>query len=399
MYSYAKLKVAAAKPVINIIHKPVPVTYIGPDRALQIPELLQMHGAGRVLVMTDKSLMSLGLLSPILNRLQEAGLYSVVFDEITPDPTFATVSAGMAVCKANTCDSIVAVGGGSVLDTAKAVSVSCANHTDAQSLVGKFKVKKKGITLIAVPTTAGTGSEATMAAVISDPKTHLKATIVDAKIVPAIAVLDPKLTVGLPPHITAATAMDALTHAVEAYVSGYATDETKEYSSVCIKLIYENLLQVYKTPADIEAREALLVASFYGGMAFTRTYVGYVHAFAHNIGGKFGVPHGLANAVLLPHVMRSYLPECTEAFAQLARLTGTATADQPAGEAARLFVDSLEQLNREVGISPMLDQFPRSQVEEIRRLAFQECHGTYPVPRYLTAKEADDILEKIARGN
>lgn len=396
IYTTAKLQVSLIKPVIALVSKPIPVLFTGAGKILEVPALLKLNGVTRALIVTDKSLVSLGLLAPFLARMEESGVRYVVYDDIQPDPTYTTASNGLALCKENKCDGIVAVGGGSVLDTAKAISVATTNGKLPQALAGQFKVKKPGLTLIAVPTTAGTGSEATLAAVLSDPVTHRKSTIVDPKIVPGIAVLDPALTVGLPPHITAATAMDALTHAVEAYVSGYATDETRGYSRICIKLIYENLMQVCKTPADLAAREALLLASFYGGMAFTRTYVGYVHAFAHNVGGKCGIPHGLANAVLLPPVMRSYLPECTEQFAELAKMLGLASKESPE-VAANRFVESLEQMNRAVGIPQILEKFPVSRVEEMRKLAFKECHGTYPVPKYLTAAKADEILSGIAK--
>lgn len=391
IYTTAKIKVNLIKPVIALVSKPVPVLFMGTGKILEVPALLKLSGITRALIVTDKSLVSLGLLAPLLARMEESGVQYVVYDDIQPDPTYTTANNGLALCQKNKCDGVVAVGGGSVLDTAKAISVSATNGKPPQALAGQFKVKKPGLTLIAVPTTAGTGSEATLAAVLSDSVTHSKSTIVDPKIVPAIAVLDPALTVGLPPHITAATAMDALTHAIEAYVSGYATPQSRYYSEISIRLIYQNLEQVYKCPTDIAGRENLLLASFYGGLAFTRTYVGYVHAFAHNIGGKYGIAHGLANAVLLPQVMRVYLPHCQEEFSKLAKIVGLSDAAS--------FVESLVHMGKAVGIPSTLEKFPASAIEEIRKAAFAECHGTYPVPYYLTARQADELLLTVANKN
>lgn len=381
-----------------MVAKPVPVLFTGAGKILEVPALLKLSGVTRTLVVTDKSLVALGLLAPLFARMEEAGMEYIVYDDVQPDPTFTTANNGLALCKKYRCNGIVAVGGGSVLDTAKAISVAMTNGKPPQALAGQFKVKKRGLVFIAVPTTAGTGSEATMAAVISDPVTHLKAMIVDKKVVPDIALLDPALTIGLPPHITAATAMDALTHAIEAYLSGFASPESTHYAEISIRMLYQNLERVYANPTDIEGRENLLVASFYAGLAFTRTFVGYVHAFAHQIGGKFGIAHGLANAVLLPHVMRSYMPECTKQFAQLARIAGLAE-NQPDKEAAELFLKSLERLNKAIGIPQTLEKFPMAAVPEMRRLAFKECHGTYPVPKYFTAAQADAILKRIAKKN
>lgn len=399
MYSFSKLKIAVSKPIILALPKPIPVAFIGAGKVLQIPELLQMQGVTRALIVTDKSLVALGLLAPLLARMDESRISYFVYDDIQPDPTYTTADNGLALCQKNKCNGIVAVGGGSVLDTAKAISVAAANGKPPRALAGQLKVKKPGVLLIAVPTTAGTGSEATLAAVLSDPDTHSKSTIVDPKIVPSIAVLDSALTVGLPKHITAATAMDALTHAVEAYVSGYATAQSRHFSEISIRLIYQNLEHVYQNPTDLQGRENLLLASFYGGLAFTRTYVGYVHAFAHNIGGKYGIPHGLANAVLLPHIMQLYLPTCEKDFAALARIVGVADEKETDAKNAQRFVQSLFDLNKAVAIPLVLEKFPVSAVTQMREAAFHECHGTYPVPYYLTTEQADELLKQVANQN
>lgn len=403
MYLFAKAKVAVMKPITALAQKPVPVLFLGAGRALYAADLLHAAGLRKPLFVTGPSLRKLGLPNPLLDLLLARGFAPVVYSDIPSDPTYTVVENGLAICRENACDCIIAFGGGSVLDTAKAIAAAYADKKPPQAFKGMLKVRHMPVPFLAIPTTAGTGSEATLVAVISDPQTHRKTTMIDPKLVPQMAILDASLTVGLPAHITAFTAIDALTHAVEAYVSTYANEETRRYSRLSVKLIYENLERVYRNPADLQGREALLLASFYAGLAFTRTYVGYVHAFAHSIGGQCGVPHGLANAVLLPHVMRAYLPTCTRAFSELADAAGLCLDDAGWGEAARAerFLRSLADLNRAVDIPARLDAFPAERVTQTRTEAFAECHGAYPVPRYFTVAEAETLLQAVcaADGN
>ncbi|MEG0020392.1 MAG: iron-containing alcohol dehydrogenase, partial [Oscillospiraceae bacterium] len=238
----------------------MPVCYIGAGKVKKVADILEMNSIKSVIVVTDKSLMKLGLLDGMLNEIKSKDISIFIYDGVVPDPTYTIASEALDVCAKNQCQAIVAFGGGSVIDTAKAVAAAYPNHKAPHELEGLFKVRERIMPFIAVPTTAGTGSEATFAAVISDPATHKKSTIVDPKIVPMCAILDPEITVGLPPHITAHTAMDALTHAVEAYISRYANSETNQYAEIAVKLIYENLERVYNNPSDIKGREALLVA-------------------------------------------------------------------------------------------------------------------------------------------
>lgn len=394
MYTTAKMMVALKKIPTMLMEKPTPITYIGPGKVLEMPGILEHYGIRNVLVVTDKSLMSLGLPGPMLDLIREYGIAVSVYDDVQPDPTYDTVKGGLEICSKNQCDGIIAFGGGSVLDTSKVIAAAYTNHCQPEALKGLAKVKVVRLPLIAVPTTAGTGSETTIAAVISNPQTHSKTVIIDGKVVPDVAVLDASITAGLPPHITAATAMDALTHAVEAYVSRYATSKTKRMSKAAVRLIYKNLIHVYENPGDLKAREELLVASFYAGMAFTTTYVGYVHAFAHNYGGKFGIPHGLANAVILPHIMEFYLPACKKEFAELARVVKLKGDSEEA--LAKAFVDSLWKMNKDLNIPERLEKFPKSAVEDICREGMRECHGTYPVPVYLPREKAVGILKAIS---
>lgn len=395
MYTISKIKIAAAKPIFGLVQKPTPMCYIGAGKVKKAAALLHMNHVQRVLIVTDSSLKKLGLLDPMLAEIRDSGIEIFLYDQVKPDPTFDITDAALKICEENRCQAVLAFGGGSVIDTAKVVSVSYTNQKSPRQLEGLLKVKKVGLPFIVVPTTAGTGSETTIAAVISDPATHKKTTIVDPKIVPMAAILDPELTAGLPVSITAQTAMDALTHALEAYVGTYATEETDRYAIASIGLIYENLEKILENPADLEAREALLVASFLGGMAFTRTYVGYVHAFAHNLGGRFGIPHGLANAVLLPHVMEKYLPVCAKRFGVLSDRFGLCDGKKTEIEKGRAFVDSIFRLNDTMSIPKRLEKFPQNAVDDMVQAAFGECHGTYPVPCYFTKAEAKNILFQV----
>ena len=390
---FGQISVALKKPFVKIIEKPNPVLYLGTGKAQKVGALMTGCAVNKVMVLTDHFLHTSGLLTPIFESLQTAGVSYVVFDAVRPDPTFDVVDEA---CKMYTdCEAIIAVGGGSVMDTAKAVGASVANNKPAIRMAGLLKVKKRLPFLVAVPTTAGTGSETTVAAVISDPKTHAKKQILSPKIVPQVAILDPTLTTGLPPAPTAYTALDALTHALEAYTAGYADVQTDRYATSAIKLIYENVNAALQSPKDLAVREALQEAAFYAGMAFTRTYVGYVHAFAHTIGGRFGVPHGLATAVLLPHVMQFYQDTCKSRFAELADLLGICDKNDTTVAKAQKMVQSLFALNESLQVPQYFEKFPKKEIELVIAAAFRECHGVYPVPKYYTHQQARELMQKV----
>lgn len=394
MYFFSKLKVGVMKPIVRLTPKPTPITFIGSGQLKKIPVLLTMCKAKKVFVMTDAFLNKSGMLTDMLKAIRGAGMEVILFDGVLPDPSFAIVEEAQQRCE--DCNAVVAVGGGSVIDAAKAVAAAVANKTTPQRLVGLLKVRRPTLPFIAVPTTAGTGSETTVAAIISDPVTHQKKQILSPKIVPFAAVLDPDLTVQLPQNLTAYTTMDALTHGLEAYLSGYGTKETDALAKMAVKVIFENLPLARRDPANTEIREALLVASFMAGMAFTQTYVGYVHAFAHTIGGRFGVSHGLANAILLPHVMKLYLPTCTERFAELADFVGMEISGHTREEKATGFVDGIFALNSMCDIPKRFDSFPKKEIDDVIKKSFKECHGTYPVPVYMSKSQAAELLEKVS---
>ncbi len=262
---------------------------------------------------------------------------------------------------------------------------------------GLLKVGRKPATVFAVPTTAGTGSETTIAAVITDPSTHEKYAINDPKLLPPYAVLDPELTVGLPPHITSTTGMDALTHAVEAYVGRSNTKNTIEKAEKAVALIYANLETAYKDGKNVGARANMLLASYYAGIAFTRAYVGYVHAIAHNLGGLYGLPHGLANAVILPYVLDYFGESAHAPLARLADIAGVSSAGQSVTEKAEAFVASIRGLNRRMAIPEGFEQIREEDIPLIVERAFREAHPLYPVPRIMSRAECEALVRRLMR--
>ena len=265
-----------------------------------------------------------------------------------------------------------------------------------QRLIGMLKVSKPMLPLFVIPTTAGTGSEVTVAAVVTDPVAHVKAAVIDPKLVPAAAALDPLLTTGMPKSITAATGMDALTHAVEAYTNRWPHAETAFHAVSAVRMIFANLPRACANGEDVEAREAMLLASFYAGLAFTKAYVGYVHAFSHKVGGMYGVPHGLGNAILLPYVL-DFLkdaPLAEQRLAELAIAIGAGKEGEPQAVLAKRFVERVRELNRTVGIPEKLEALKAADVPEVARAAMIEAHRDYPVPKNMAPAEAEALLRR-----
>ncbi len=398
-----KLMMTLKKPFDKILaERPIPILHIGAGKLRSFDSMLSSMGVSNLYIVTDKAIRSLGLLDPLLELLQKNDIGYTIFDDVIPDPTYEIVERGLQLLQQTASEKsgngVLAFGGGSVIDATKGIVAAYDSCKNPSKLKGLLKVRRRVTPFFVVPTTAGTGSEATIVAVISDTKTHKKGLIISPKLIPDAVVLDPEVTVGLPPLLTAATGADALTHALEAYVSRYANEKSSVYGEIAVRLIFKHLEEAVLHPKNLESREALLLASTYGGMAFTRAYVGYVHAFSHNIGGKFGVAHGLANGVILPHVMRFYQTECTAKFAQLAEIIGLPGDGLSEQERAEAFIHALQTLLDRVGIPKKLDGFPRSAVPMITKMAFKECHTTYPVPKYMSTLEARALLEECAGG-
>ena len=283
-----------------------------------------------------------------------------------------------------------------MIDAAKVIGAMVVSGKSPAQLVGMLKVGKPMLPLFAVPTTAGTGSEVTVAAVVTDPVAHAKAAVIDPKLVPAAAALDPALTTGMPKPITAATGMDALTHAVEAYMNRWPHAETGFHAVSAVRMIFANLPRACEDGGNLEAREAMLVASFYAGLAFTKAYVGYVHAFSHKVGGMYGVPHGLGNAILLPYVLDFIkdAPLAEQRLAELAVAIGAGKEGEPRAALAQRFVERVRELNRAVGIPEKLAALKAEDIPAVARAAMIEAHRDYPVPKNMSLGDAEALLRR-----
>lgn len=373
-----------------------PVLLEGPGSTKKIPRLLQDLKIDTVLIVTDEVLMKLGLLDGLIAGLAESGCNYAIYDKTVPDPTIENVEEALKLYHEKGCKAIIAFGGGSPIDCAKAVGarVSRPNKPVAK-MKGVMKVLFKIPTLIAVPTTAGTGSEVTLVAVISNPATHEKYPISDFCLIPHYAVHDPELTLKLPPHITSMTGMDAMTHAVEAYIGRSNTNETESAALEAILLIHQNMLKVFNHPGDMDARAAMLKASYLAGVAFTRAYVGYVHAIAHTIGGFCGTPHGLANAIIMPHVLEFYGSAAHGRLAELADHIGISREGQSPSQKAATFIEYLKGLNKEMNMQSHIAEIKASDMPEMISRALAEANPLYPVPRILFREDLEKLYAKI----
>jgi len=373
-----------------------PQLLTGAGSVKKLPDLVKRSGVKKLLVVTDPGLMKLGLLNGLLEGLTQAGLSYVVYSDTQANPTIDNVEAARKLYADNGCQAIIAFGGGSPMDCAKAAGARIAKPKQPmQKMRGVLKILKKLPPFYAVPTTAGTGSECTIVAVVTDAKTHEKYAVTDPVLRPRVAVLDPALTTGLPPHITSTTGMDALTHAVEAYIGRSNTKSTVDYAEKATKIIFQSLEQAYTDGANILAREQMLLASHYAGLAFTRAYVGYVHAIAHNLGGHYNVPHGLANAVILPYVLEFYGASAHKRLAQLFAQTGlTAKADTDAAK-AEAFIAEIRAMNRRMGIPEKFDMIQEKDIPTIAQRALKEGNPMYPVPKIMDQARCEALIRQM----
>ena len=362
----------------------------------ELPELIKNKGIDSILIVTDSVIASLGLMDGLLKGLSDEGVDFVVYDKTVQNPTIDNIEEALRMYKANNCQGIVAFGGGSPMDCAKGVGARVARPKKSISqMKGVFKVMKKSPPMFAIPTTAGTGSETTIAAVITDSKTHEKYAINDTSLIPHYAVLDPLLTVNLPPHITSTTGVDALTHAVEAYIGRSNTKQTKQQSRDAIKLIFENIFEAYSNGTDLIARANMQKASFLAGQAFTRAYVGYVHAIAHTLGGFYSVPHGLANAIILPYVLEYYGKSVHKPLAELADLVGISVPADTNEQKAVKFIEAIKKLNEKMGIPKKVSVIAESDISLMVKRALAEANPLYPVPKIMSKEEMFSLYQMI----
>ncbi len=362
----------------------------------KLPDIIRKNNCSHPLLVTDSGIRSLGITAPLEKALKDNGIPCSVYDKTVPNPTTDNVEEARQLYVSDGCDCLIGFGGGSSMDCAKAVGARIAQpKKPLRKLKGILRVHRRLPLLMAIPTTAGTGSETTLAAVITDSKTHKKYTIEDFPLIPQYAVLDPEITVSLPPFTTAITGMDALTHAVEAYIGRSTTRDTRRDSLRAVKLIFANLETAVADGKNIDARKNMLRASYLAGCAFTKSYVGYVHAVGHPLSGEYGVPHGQAMAVLLPVVLEAYGTKIEKKLHRLAVAAGIASKDTPAEEAAERFIEAIREMGRKFGVGDSFDCIRVGDIGKMSKYADEEGNPLYPVPVLMNAKELSRFYYEV----
>ena len=382
--------------MMSRIDLPEPELISGPGSLNQLPALVQSKGVRSVLLVSDKGISGIGLIDPLVEALDKVGIDCTVYDDVQSNPTIANIESGVEIYRANKCDGIIAFGGGSPMDCAKVINARIGNpKKTALQMQGGMKVSGPLSPLFAVPTTAGTGSECSLGAMVSDPESHEKFGVASPYLVPTCAVLDAELMIGLPPHITSSTGMDALTHAVESYIGSWASDYTNLHAEQAVEIILRDLEASYRDGTNVDRRQNLAMASHHAGLAFTRAMVGYVHAISHNLGGLYGVPHGLANAVILPLILDFCRQDCEAQLASLAVIGGLGRRNEPIETLSLRFLDKVRDMNRNMDIPTGIAQLQASDIPNLAKRALAEAHPQYPVPRLMKHSECEAILQKL----
>ena len=369
----------------------------GPGKIAELGAFLKEKNINDVLVVTGSGMVRRGQVKPMLDGFEAAGIRYTLKTYDTTDPTSDDVEAGYKAYKDNGCKAIVALGGGSRIDCAKGIAAKAVHpRKKVSQLQGLLKVHWPIPPFVAIPTTAGAGSETTVAAVITDSATHRKAAINDPFLIPKYAVLDPELTKGLPPYTTATTGMDALAHAVEAYTNHtYNTKLENRLAKEAVKLIHDNILIAFEDGQNLEARQNMQRGAFYAGRAFTRGCVGYVHAVGHTLGGLYGVAHGLAMAVLLPHVMREFGASAHKRLAELADVCGIPGRNE--AEKANAFIAWIEETNKKMGLPDGFDVIRDEDIPQMIAWARKEANPLYPVPVVWGEKDFRRLIKAIRK--
>ena len=366
----------------------------------RLPEVAAGFGGTNALVVLDPGLIQAGLDSNITRALEAGNMTYTIYSEIDPEPGLRLADRGTEIAREHNCDCVIGVGGGSAMDVAKAIAILLTNGGRAVDYLGLGKIEKPGVPKIMVPTSAGTGAEVTFTAVFINEETGSKGGMNGDPLYPEAAVLDPELTLSLPPHVTAATGIDALTHALEAYTSVQAHPVSEMYSLQAIELIATNLRTAYADGRNIEARSNMLLASLLGGKALAMAGVGLVHAMAYPLGGMFGIPHGLANAVLLPYVTEFNLIGNLEKHALLAEMLGGDTNNMSLRDSAHVLVEEMHQLNSDLAIPASLSDLgiPDDRIEEMAKIALTVARPVENNPRQPTLENVMMIYEYAMDG-
>ena len=358
--------------------------------------LFQKLNAKRILLVTDSFLRASGITKPLEDFMKQNDIDCVVYDRTCPNPTVKNVEEAKQLYIENNCQGIIAFGGGSSMDCAKATG-ACMTYPNKtlEQMKGLLKVWKKLPPIVAIPTTAGTGSEVTVTAVITNPEQKHKYTMNNFTMIPPYAVLDPEVTYSLPPSLTATTGMDALTHAVEAFIGNSTTKETRNLALDATKLVFENIQIAYSDGKNQKARACMLKAAYKAGLAFSKSYVGYIHAVAHSLGGQYNIPHGLANSVLMPIVLEKYGKCIHKKLKQLAIAAGIAMESDSTEEAANNFIKAIRQMNKEMGIPEKLQGIKKEDIKIMAKHAAQEANPLYPVPKLMSAKQLEQFYYAV----
>lgn len=366
------------------------------DSLDDITNIIKSSNYNNVFLVTGPNIRKRGITKPLEESLYNEGIKVVVYDKTLNNPTIENVLDASKVYIENNCECIIGFGGGSPIDLSKAVGARLAYpNKDFKKLLGTLKVLRKIPTLFAIPTTAGSGSEVTVASVITDDKTHQKYPMNSFSLIPRYAVLDPKVTYTLPKNFTSTTGMDALTHAVEAYIGNSTTKETKKYSLEAIRLIFDNILDAYNDGYNEEARRNMLHASYYAGLAFTKSYVGYVHAIAHTLGGKYNIAHGLANSIILPYVLDSYGKTIHKKLYEISLYLGLVDDENSYEEGAKAFIDAVRYLNSSMEIPTFVAELKEEDITLMAKLADKEANPLYPVPVLKNNKELEELYRLL----
>lgn len=362
-----------------------------------LSDIFKKENIQSVLIVTDPGIVANGLNMPVEDVLKTNGISYTVYAKTRPNPTVHNVEEAVVLYRQNRCDCLIAIGGGSSIDCAKAVGARIAYPKKSlDRMKGILRVWRKLPTLIAIPTTAGTGSEVTVTAVITDSASKHKYTMNNFTFIPAYAVHDPAMTYTLPPHLTATTGMDALTHAVEAYIGRSTTKQTRALAKETVKLVFENIWTAYRDGNDHIARANMLRAAYAAGVAFSKSYVGYVHAVAHSLGGQYNIPHGLANSVLMPYVLESYGKCIHKKLHELAVVAGVASKDDLPMTGAAKFIRAIRELNAAMDIPEKLSGIQKEDISAMAKHAHQEANPLYPVPRLMDAKALEQFYYTVA---
>ena len=375
-----------------------PVMIKGDNALNEIPAIFKNKNIEKVLIVTDNGIVKLGLHNNLLNILKTQNINYILYDKTVPNPTIDNIEEGYKLYKENKCEGIIALGGGSPMDCAKVIGARVVNpKKSVTKMRGLLKVKGPLPTLVAIPTTAGTGSETTLAAVVTDGVTHEKYAINDTDLIPHYAVLDASLTIFLPPMLTATTGMDALTHAVEAYIGKSNTKETRKCAEQAVKLIFDNLETAFVDGKNKDARNNMQEAAYLAGVAFTRAYVGNVHSIAHTLGGKYGVPHGLANSILLPIVLEYYGKAIYKSISKLCKKIGLFNDKLTDKEKTESFIEKIKNMNKSFGIGEKVDQLKVEDIDVLAKRAEKESNPLYPVPKIFNLEDFKNIYKKILK--